>query len=467
MRPMPHRTHIAICTGQPAALRSRLGDHLKSLRDKKGLTTADLAQAARVSPSTMQAILDGDIARPPDARLSALAKLLGTSLDALLKLVSPDRRDKETVVQGMFRAAVAVAPCAFAIDAGTITGDAERPLVEVHVTPDGSFTTRDGRDMPVAAWRVDAQIAERVIERFRASATPLVLDYEHQTLNTETNGQPAPAAGFFRDLTYRAGQGLFATIELTARAAAFVRAGEYRYFSPVFSFDPETGAVVKLEMGALTNNPALDGMQPLALRAAARFGLTLNPETHMDLIAEIRALLGLPDTATDADILDAIKAAGDKSAPAEVAALRAELGVAANADTATVIAACRALKTGTPDPARYAPVAVVEEMRTQVAALTARVQQRDLADLIEPAIADGRLIGDEQIAWARSLGASNIASLKAYLATAKPIAALKSGQTGGRPPTGSDDSTALTAEELAVCKATGIDPESFVKARAA
>lgn len=459
---MPHRIQNQTLT---ASLSSRLGDRLQKLRDEKGLTTADLAQAARVSPSTMQAILDGDIARPPDARLSALAKLLGTSLDALLKLVSPDRRDKEKVVQGSFRSAVAVAPCAFGLAANAITGAADRPLIEVQVTPAGAFMPRDGRDMPVNAWHINPTIAAQVIARFRANLTPLVLDYEHQTLSAELNGQPAPAAGFFTDLVWRDGQGLFATVELTARAAQFVRDGEYRYFSPVFSFDSKTGAVLKLEMGALTNNPALDGMQPLALRAAARFGLTNNTETNtMDLLAEIRTLLGLPAEAADADILGAIKAATAK--PAEAAALRAELGVDANAGADAVLAACRALKTTRPDPALFVPVATVDAMRTDLAALTARVLQTDLDALVQPALADGRLLPAQE-AWARELGASNIASLKTYLDAAKPIAALKGSQTKGEPPGGSESDANLSAEELAVCKATGIDPVAFKSARAA
>ncbi|PKL96808.1 MAG: hypothetical protein CVV18_00330 [Gammaproteobacteria bacterium HGW-Gammaproteobacteria-8] len=413
----------------------------------------------------MQAILDGDIARPPDARLSALAKLLGTSLEALLKLVSPDRRDKETVVQGSFRAAVAVAPCAFGLVSNAITGAADHPTIEVQVTPAGAFVPRDGRDMLVSAWRIDSAIAAQVIARFRANITPLVLDYEHQTLNAEFNGQPAPAAGFFRELVWRDGQGLFATVELTARAAQFVRDGEYRYFSPIFSYDSQTGAVLKLEMGALTNNPALDGMQPAALRAAARFGLNHNQESNtMDLLAEIRTLLGLSADAADADILDAIKAATTK--PDQSAALRAELGVADDAGADAVLAACRALKTTRPDPARFVPVATVDEMRSQLAALSARVLQTDLDALVQPALADGRLLAPQE-AWARELGASNIASLKTYLDAAKPIAALKGSQTKGEPPASSDGDANLNAEELAVCRATGIDPIAFAKARAA
>ena len=67
---------------------------------------------------------------------------------------------------------------------------------------------------------------------------------------------------------WKAGQSLFAEAELTQRARQYVRAGEYRYFSPVFAFNTATGHVQRILMGALTNHPAISGMQPLALAGA-------------------------------------------------------------------------------------------------------------------------------------------------------------------------------------------------------
>ena len=47
--------------------------------------------------------------------------------------------------------------------------------------------------MNVPSWRINAAIASAVMERFNG---PRVIDYEHQTLHKEANGQPAPAAGW-------------------------------------------------------------------------------------------------------------------------------------------------------------------------------------------------------------------------------------------------------------------------------
>lgn len=144
---------------------------------------------------------------------------------------------------------------------------ADAGMVDIQLTPQGEFRPRDGRKMVVPSWRIDATIAARVIERFQARTNPLVVDYEHQTLHKEANGQPAPAAAWVLSLQWREGSGLWATAQLTPRAADLIRAGEYRFISPVFRFDPATGEVISIEMVALTNNPAIDGMAPLALQA--------------------------------------------------------------------------------------------------------------------------------------------------------------------------------------------------------
>ncbi|WP_252403324.1 phage protease, partial [Burkholderia pseudomallei] len=74
---------------------------------------------------------------------------------------------------------------------------------------------------------------------------------------------------------------------------------------------------------------------------------------------------------------------------------------------------------------------------------------------------NGRLLPAQE-GWARDLGKSNVAALKQFISTAQPIQALGGTQTGGNPP--ADDGTgaaALSAEELAVCKALGLDPATY------
>lgn len=359
---------------------------------------------------------------------------------------------------------VAIAPCYFQFAASATTTDATR--IWVQLTPAGDFAPRDGRELPVAHWHTDAQTAAATIAAFRANKTPPVIDYEHQTLLAEDNGQPAPAAGRIVDMQWREGQGLFGQIELTARARQYIADGEYRYFSPVFTYDPDTGNVLAIVMGALTNHPALDGMAPVALRAAAtaRFSVpsTSREDSMNKLLAAICSFLNLDPATTSED--QALTALAARQSDDPLAALRAALGVDAGADSAALTAACAALKANAPDPARFIGIEAFNQVKTQLAALTAQVEGDKVDALIAAALGDGRLLTAQE-PWARSLGKSDFASLKAYVESATPIAALRTTQTGGKAPV-DEQTNPLNAEEMAVCRAVGIDPKDFAAARA-
>ena len=149
-----------------------------------------------------------------------------------------------------------------------------KPGAALRILPSGSFRTKDGRPASMTAsritdWHLDVNIATQVLAVPPANADAYVIDYEHQTLNKEKNGQPAPAAGWFRGLEWRESEGLFmARIEWTERARTMIAGREYRYLSPVFSFNPQTGAVTAIHSVALTNDPALVGLADLAAATA-------------------------------------------------------------------------------------------------------------------------------------------------------------------------------------------------------
>ena len=52
----------------------------------------------------------------------------------------------------------------------------------------------------------DSDHAQQVIDRTNArlGGTKLLVDYEHQSTHTETNGKPAPAAGWVQEMRQRA-----------------------------------------------------------------------------------------------------------------------------------------------------------------------------------------------------------------------------------------------------------------------
>ncbi len=374
-------------------------------------------------------------------------------------------------------AQLAIAACSFVLDgSGPLGQDIGGGRHLVQYTPAGKFLPADGRAMDVASWYIDAAVATEVIARHAARGQPSVIDYEHQTLHKEKNGQPAPAAGWLHALRWVEGRGLFGEVEWTEEAKTQIDAKKYRYFSPVFEYSKPEGKVLAVHMGAVTNHPGLHGLEPLSLLAAATAAFlpasqeqtTMNP-----LLAALLATLGLPDTTDEKGALAALTAVGSiKDLQAKAAAADQASQVATAACTAlslpadtkaeTVTAALTAaVAAAKPDPAKFVPVETVTAMQTQLAALTAKQQADALEAAIQPALADGRLLPAME-PWARELGKTNMAALTGYLEKQQPIAALAGSQTQGQAPAATaKGDAALSTAELAVCSAMGMTPEQY------
>lgn len=139
-------------------------------------------------------------------------------------------------------------------------------IAPLQLLPAGVFRARDGRPNGLSGWRIDRAIAARIIARAETQSSGLVIDYDHQTENAAANGRPAPAAGWFKNLEWREGVGLFAlNVQWTDTARKMIAAHEYRYISPVFAFDGKTGEVQAIFRAGLTNTPALDELPSVAL----------------------------------------------------------------------------------------------------------------------------------------------------------------------------------------------------------
>ena len=313
----------------------------------------------------------------------------------------------------------------------------------IQLFPAGTFAARDGRPgnlrgVNATSWRLTAQDAEAVIAHWQRTATPLVVDYEHQTQLAAQNGRPAPAAGWITSLEWEEGRGLFAGVDWTDKARAHIRAGEYRYISPVFAFDRQNGAVLRLICAALTNHPALDGMDA----ASATFTYEEPP------MKQILAALGLPETADEAAALAALTT------------LRQERDSA------------KAQAEAAPDPQKFVAMATFSavqkeaaQLRDELTKLRNEAQAAALKDDIEAALKDGRLTAATK-GWAESLAKTAPDALKAYLAAQPPVRALAGTQTGGTPPAGDKPGTvSLTAEEQHICERLGLTREEFIEAR--
>ena len=299
---------------------------------------------------------------------------------------------------------------------------------EAHLLPAGSFRAEDGRPADCDSWVLTPELAVGVIARMAAKTNDTLIDYEHQSLHKEKNGKPAPAAGWFHQLEFRK-DGLWAiNVGWTASAKKAIAEKEYRYISAVFLYYKGTGEVLEIVSVALTNTPALDGLNSLA--ALSKYYTTDE----------------LPNTQSGDEAMDKTQ---------EVAVLTVERDTL-KTSIASLTTERDALKTDVValSVERDALKVKVETIEKAQAEAALAVEKTKHTDLITAALTDGR-IAPAQKAWAEK---QSLAALTEYLDASKPIL------PAGRQADGDDKGQhGLNAEELAMCTRMGVTPEDYAK----
>jgi phage I-like protein len=282
------------------------------------------------------------------------------------------------------------------------------------------------------AYVLDGDSAAAVMSAAAEYGNRLTLDYEHMALSEPP--QPAPAAGSFV-LELRA-DGLWATdVKWTARASAMLSAREYLYFSPAFTVDEE-GRPSRLLNVALTNLPATHAMTPLV---AAN-----QKESPMK---GVLTALSLKDGATEAEAIAAVARLSE-----DRAAVCALTGKDSYSDAIGVLNGWK-ISAGQ-----------VDELKAQIAKLSADKAAAQMAAMLDAAVGDGRLLPSQRAemeALGNKLGADALASCLGVLKKAPPAATPVS-ETPATPAAaahGFDDGA------VAVLRAVGQDPVEVAKFR--
>lgn len=332
--------------------------------------------------------------------------------------------------------------------------------------PTGRFNSIDGRpfDVPGRQWILNKDIADRLIQRAKNAANELVIDYEHQTLNKEENGQPAPAAGWIKDMEWREGSGLWIKPEWTPRALEFIRNKEYRYLSAVFPYEETTGMPLYIHSAALTNRAGVDGMQ--ALEALSAHVLSTKPFTQKqenpamnEAMRKLLAKLGI-------ELKEGEQMTEAQEAAALSAVDKALAAVGENDGLKSQIAALSA-SDNLYDPAKHVPLEAFQELQKTVATLSAKSESNELDSVIAGAKKDGRLLPAME-GWARELGKKDMAALTAFLDKAQPMAALTSMQTQtAEMPEDKTGVAVLSADEKEAAKLLGKSEAEFLKIKTA
>ncbi|WP_421261213.1 phage protease [Aeromonas jandaei] len=343
--------------------------------------------------------------------------------------------------------------------------------------PVGPFKARDGRPFDVASghWQLDGQIAAALITRAKALGQDILIDYDHQTLKTDQNGQPAPAAGWYNsdEIAWREGQGLFIKPRWTERAAALVAAKEYRFLSAVFPYDAQ-GRPLELRMTAITNDPGVVGMQALAALSAlpasslksTQPGQQAAPshvaQQEKSMNEHLIALLGKLGIQPGADgqftaeqgtaalaALDTLQASAASAPKLEAAltATKAQLAVD-SASLAALKATVSTKQGGQIDLAKYVPV-----------------ETTDAATLIKDARTQGKVVAAEEEYLTAYAAQKGVAALKALLEPRPAIAALAASQTTQVTLPEKKGEAVLSADDKYAADQLGISYEEFAKAK--
>lgn len=199
-----------------------------------------------------------------------------------------------------------------AVRQGLALVDDAAPKAWIHVMSYGEWSGYyDYEADELVSFAFDDAVFDQAIANFEAQKNPIPLTYEHPDYQAASaSGAPIPAAGWIHALEKR-DDGLWAYVEFTARAAEYVRAGEYRYCSVVLFWEyvdrqsgEEIGAYLA-EVG-LVNRPFIDGLTPIQLsrtkqdpRAVARNRKVNLMATAAEKIASIRQAFQIDPALSD------------------------------------------------------------------------------------------------------------------------------------------------------------------------
>lgn len=350
---------------------------------------------------------------------------------------------------------------------------AEQPWVLL--IPAGKFSGRDGRGPYDAGDKAKlVQIAD-LTRRYHGS-TDILVDYEHQSINSQKNGQPAPAAGWIKEVEAR-DDGLYGRIEWTANASTAIKAREYRYLSPVY-FHTKEGTVLALQNVALTNSPNLDMAE---VSAHSIFSAATPNEVSMK---RVLAALGLADGTSEDDALIAINSLLTSSTAIAVAAgltndaksdaiavavqtvfadrkrIAIAAGQAENASTDQIVAAFSSAHTV--DPTKFVPIAQVSAMQASITALQEKMAGGDAETAVGAAIKAGKLAPTLR-EWAITMHRTNPQAFEEFVGKAPVLTSAQ--RATALNPTADNPAAGLDDADIAVMRQMGLTAEDMQKSR--
>ena len=241
----------------------------------------------------------------------------------------------------------------------------------VHVLPvtEGGLETVDGRGPYYV------RDAKAIISASMADGE-IPIDQDHATAKAAPRGEQAPARGWISEMAIRDG-GIWGKVRWTPEGRELVATQAYRRLSPVIRHRLN-GDVIAVREVSLVNRPNLRGLH------------ALNQEESEMLNPKVLEILGLPEDATEEQMLEALQKAvkpveeGDlpPAAQAELDRVAQAVGVEAGSSVDDIITAAQAAQNGTDE--LVALQAEVNDLKTEG-------KRRKAEDFVDGAIRECRV----------------------------------------------------------------------------
>ncbi|MFZ5826511.1 MAG: phage protease [Bacillota bacterium] len=323
----------------------------------------------------------------------------------------------------------------------------------VPLLPDGWVNSAKGRFL------ADAEARRLILANWQRRGLDLVFDYEHQTIT----GQQAPASGWIKDLADRGTDGLWARVEWTDRAREYLANKEYRYQSPVILVRKSDSRVVYLHSAALTNVPAIDGLEPLVANLNLA-QLNLKEGTVVDeWLNRLLYTLNLPADSTWEKVLEVIQNLRQRAQDAETTvsankALASMLQLPETAGPEQIRGKVLSLM----NPAGMVSVAEYNQVKTELETLRSEVTQQKATGLVEKALSDGK-IAPAQKEWATAYALSDPTGFASFVELAPKVVPVDQDISGKPPAKKPGSGSDLDDVQLHVNSLLGVTAEDMTK----
>ncbi len=329
-------------------------------------------------------------------------------------------------------------------NAQIITASAGALPSQIELFPTGTIRLADQRGAVGEVTNAQA-LADRSMSAAKGGVIPI--DFGHG-MDGLAGANPR-AAGWITALSVVDNR-IMAEVEWTTEGAEALEGKMFRFISPTFTVPEGQNEVGHILRAGLTNDPALPELSLVASQ---------QEKSQMSL-TKLAAKLGMPDETDEAKILAAAEAAIDQADHLKPIITAAGLTGVLTASGATAIVAKMA-DTGSdkPDPSKFVPIAAFQEVQTQLASAQSQIGDDRVSTIVASAITAGKVTPALKD-WATDYACKDMAGFKTWLASAPNLVAGAPLTPAGDPPAA--NAGKLTAEEKAICAATGVSEIAFL-----